>query len=207
MKDSTFLTRERKEEIAATYHLKVPRIVSEIRASMSPEQFRKKVSELEHYAETLGLEGVVARSYKVETGEEPGDQVYLKVKVGDVRKIHWGGTIPKRFILEAIRGVQADLSAEEFLNRDLVLDLVREELSQDIVLGAESDEKVVRVYEEIQGEVKDQLLAEEEARSLLERHRFPTKKEAALWMQAERVDRRIMGKVFEMMDEAEVPER
>ena len=207
MKDFTFLTRERKEEVAAAYHLKIPRIVSEIHSSMSPEQFRKKVSELEYYAETLGLEGVVARSYKVEPGEEPGDQVYLKVKVGDVRKIHWGGTIPKRFIVEAIRGVRMDLSQEEFLDRDLALGLIREELSQDVVIGAEVDEKVVRLYEEIRGEVEGQLRAEGEARSLIEQHRFPTKKEAALWMQANGIDRLVMNRVFAMMDETEVPER
>jgi hypothetical protein len=103
--------------------------------------------------------------------------------------------------------VQTDLSREEFLDHTLALDLIREELSQDVVIGIEVDEKVVRLYEEIRGEVEGQLLAEEKARSLIEQYRFPTKKDAALWMQTNGIDRLVRGKVFAMMDETETPER
>ncbi|MBN1352433.1 hypothetical protein JXJ21_23750 [candidate division KSB1 bacterium] len=181
LRQNKFLQREEKEELAQQYHLKVPRIISKINRDLSSKQFLKEVKRLEHYAHQLGIEGVVAKAFAGES-----DQVFLKVKTQDVRTEHWGTMgIPRRFIVEAIRNLRAESTRDEFVNRELALDKIVEELADDFIITEKNTQKIEQYYNEEYAIAKTELDAINRAESLLKENRFKSKKELALATKSE----------------------
>lgn len=190
LRDHKFVHREKKERLAAEHGLRVPRVVSTIEGAMTPKQFHKEVRALEHYAEQLGLEGVVAKGFKGDS-----DQVFLKVKVAEVRAEHWGASIPKRFILEAIRRVRAEAGQETFLDGPKALRLILEELSGDFVIP--DKEKVRRYYKQVRAEAEQERTARARAETILQQG-FTTRKELALYLEKESENPAVRWYCFEL---------
>lgn len=190
LRDHKFVPREERERLAAEYGLRVPRVISTLEGSMTPKRFHKEVRTLEHYAKQLSLEGVVAKGFKGDS-----DQVFLKVKVAEVRAEHWGASIPKRFILEAISRVQAEADEETFLDESKALPLILEELSDDFVVP--DREKVARYYRQVQEEVEQQQVARTRAKAIL-KQRFATRKELALYLEEKGEDPLVRWYCFEL---------
>lgn len=176
MQQNKFLRRKVKAELAEQFHLKVPRIISTIDRSMTPKQFLKEIKSLEYYCHQLGIEGVVAKSFK-----DDSDQAFLKIKTQDVRSEHWGTMgIPKRFITEVIRQFRTEFSKAEFANREFTLNKIIEELRDDFILTEKNIPKIEKYYDEEYRKVNDELAAIDRAKELLKQNRFQSKKELAL---------------------------
>lgn len=181
MQQNKFLRRGEKEKLARQYDLKVPKIISTIDRSLSQKQFLKEIKSLEYYCHQLGIKGVVAKAFK-----DDSDQVFLKVKTQDVWTEHWGTMgIPKRFITEVIRQFKAELSKEEFINRDFTLSKIIEELSDDFVISEHNIPKIEQYYDEEYSKVAYELKASQRAKEILEQTNFQSKKEIALATQKE----------------------
>lgn len=176
LKDNQFLRRERKEELANEYGLKIPKIISTIERSMTPKQFLKEIKSLEYYSHQLGLEGVVAKAFSGDS-----DQAFLKVKTQDIRSEHWGTMgIPKRFILEVARSMKAEHAREEFINREFMLPKIIDELSDDFLISEKNLPKIEQYYEEVRSHVADEVEAMARARELFDKHQFKSRKDIAL---------------------------
>ncbi len=126
-KDYQFTDRTEKEKIAEKYGLQIPRLISKINQSQDITSFNRQLRGLEHYSETLRLEGVVGKSIVYDTtGKRTSDQIFLKVKIQEVREIHKSIGVQRRIIdivLEGLKETEKDkqkvlLAAEEEFRED-----------------------------------------------------------------------------------------
>lgn len=181
LKDNKFLHRAEKEALAARYELKTCQIISTIDRQMTHKRFLKEIKKLEYHCHQLGIEGVVAKAFI-----NNSDQVFLKIKTQDIRSEHWGTSgIPKRFIVEIVRNLKAELSLNEFVDQSYTLPKLIEELSDDFIISEKNSQKIKRYYAEIQSQVQTELAAIERAQTILKNRKFNSKKELAEATKAE----------------------
>jgi hypothetical protein len=111
--------------------LSVARVLSRIEGAQPLPQFHKALRALEHYAHTLGIEGMVGKACRPTRDGVCGDQVFLKVKTEELRRLHRGTGLPDRVLRAALDRVTDGLSAADLADTTTIVDLVAEDLEEE----------------------------------------------------------------------------
>lgn len=181
MENHRFVAREQKAALAEQYQLKIPKLVSTLEKPLTERQFLKQIKRLEYLCHQLKIEGVVAKSHQPDS-----DQVFLKIKAQSIQTEHWGTpAIPKRFILEVIRGLKSELPPEKFLDAEFALRLIKDELSDEFIINQENQAKIRQYYDEEAREMTARFTAFQRAEVLWRENKFQSRREIALAAKAE----------------------
>lgn len=181
LENQRFVSRERKETLAEQYQLKIAPVIATLDRPLTDRQFLKEIKRLEYLCHAQKIEGVVAKGFQPNS-----DQIFLKIKAQEIQTEHWGTPeIPRRFILEVIRGLKHELDPAEFLDRAFALELVLDELSDEFEVNPENREKVEAYYEAERSEMAEKYDAFTRARQLWANQPFESRRDIALATQDE----------------------
>ncbi len=146
--DHRFADRAEKEELAARHGLRAARVVSRVDGAQPAHEFHKALRGLEHYAHELGIEGMVAKASRALADGGRGDQVFLKVKTEELRRLHRSVNLPDRILRATIGKVADGLGTPDLADVAAVVDLVAEDLEEDAEtrVGPELRERIDHLY-------------------------------------------------------------
>lgn len=176
LENHRFVSRAQKERLAEQHQLKISPIIATLERPLTDRQFLKEIKRLEYLCHARKIEGLVAKGFQPNS-----DQIFLKIKAQEIQTEHRGtAEIPKRFILEVIRGLKHELEPAEFLDRPFALDLILDELSDEFVVNPENREKVEAYYEAERNEMAEKFDAFTRARQLWASQPFESRRDIAL---------------------------